>query len=165
VVSWLIVVYEISTLLSWKIVVLKLGLKLGKELKRIPNKFCLGFFLISSPTSPRYTNLTSTKLIYNTKRSSDKQNESVNVRPKRMANTRLTTWDPRNCPGWKTGAYLVQGTRKQVPCKWVNQLTVLVGWQRGIMLFIGKPKGRSGMISNSGLACILGLSNPHNQSL
>ena len=43
---------------------LKLGLKLGEELKRIPNKYahiCSGFFWTPSPTSPRYANLTSTK--------------------------------------------------------------------------------------------------------
>jgi len=32
-------------------------------------------------------------------RSSDKQSESVNVPPKRMANTRLASEDPRTCPG------------------------------------------------------------------
>jgi len=44
---------------------LKLGLKLGKELKRIPNKYghiCPGFFVTPSPTSPRYAHLTSTKI-------------------------------------------------------------------------------------------------------
>ena len=43
---------------------LKLGLKLGYVLKRIPNKYghiCSGFFSTPSPTSPRYANLTSTK--------------------------------------------------------------------------------------------------------
>jgi len=44
---------------------LKLGLKLGKELKRISSKYghiCSGFFLTPSPTSPRYANLTSIKI-------------------------------------------------------------------------------------------------------
>jgi len=44
---------------------LKLGLKLGYVLKRIPNKYghiSSGFFSTPSPTSPRYANLTSTKI-------------------------------------------------------------------------------------------------------
>ena len=43
---------------------LKLGMKMGKELKRIPNKYahiCSGFFLTPSPTSPSYANFTSAK--------------------------------------------------------------------------------------------------------
>jgi len=43
---------------------LKLGLKFGKELKRIPIKYahiCSGFFLTLSPTSPPYANFTSAK--------------------------------------------------------------------------------------------------------
>jgi len=43
---------------------LKLGLKLGKELKRFLHKYghiCVGIFSTPSPTSPRYTAVTSTK--------------------------------------------------------------------------------------------------------
>jgi len=81
---------------------LKLGLKLGNEVKRIPNKYghiCSGFFLNPSPTSPRYVNLTSSKMIYNTLRSSDKQIENVNARPKWIVHTRLNMQDPKNCHG------------------------------------------------------------------
>ena len=47
--------------------------------KRIPNKYghiCSGFFLTPSPTSPQYSNLLLLKMIYNTKKSSDKQTET-----------------------------------------------------------------------------------------
>ena len=43
---------------------LKLGMKMGKDIKRIPNKYahiCLGFFLTPFPTSPPYANFTSAK--------------------------------------------------------------------------------------------------------
>jgi len=43
---------------------LKLGVKMGKELKRIPFKYayiCSGFFLTPSPTSPPFANFTSAK--------------------------------------------------------------------------------------------------------
>jgi len=42
----------------------KFGMKMGKELKRTPNKCahtCSGFFLTPSPTSPPYANFTSAK--------------------------------------------------------------------------------------------------------
>jgi len=43
---------------------LKLGMKMGKELKRIPNKYahiCSGLFLTAIPTSFPYANFTSAK--------------------------------------------------------------------------------------------------------
>jgi len=57
---------------------LKLGLKLGKDLKRIPHKYghiCVRFFLTLAQLHPWYATVTSTEA----KRSWDKQ--SVNVRP------------------------------------------------------------------------------------
>ena len=66
---------------------LKLGLKKGAEVgdgvRNSPKQiwlYLIRILLNSFPTSSRYANFTFTQ-IYNTKRSSDKQSESVNVRP------------------------------------------------------------------------------------
>ena len=60
---------------------------------------------------------------------------------KRVVSTRLTTLDPWNCPVTRADTVLR-------PTLLVDkQFTMLVGWQREIMLFIGKPMGRSIMIS------------------
>jgi len=55
-------------------------------------------FELLSQLAPDTRPLCQLKMIYDTKRSWGKQNERVNVRPKRTVRTRLITSDPRNCP-------------------------------------------------------------------
>jgi len=72
----------------------------GEEVKKNPEEiwpYFFGILLNAFPNQPPMSE--SAKIICNTKRSTDKQSESVNVRPKRMASTRLATENPRTCPG------------------------------------------------------------------
>ena len=67
---------------SWKRIPNKYGHVKYGHIKQTNKQFFSGIFSTPSPTSPRYANLRLFKLIYNTKRISDMQSESVNVRPK-----------------------------------------------------------------------------------
>jgi len=75
----------------------------------------------------------------------DKQSESVILQAKRMTNSQLTTWGLKACPGpsgdRRTGA---------LPSLWQIQSDP-------------QQEGKTDH-NNGGLACILGLTNPHNQS-
>jgi len=55
----------LGALAVWRLSTKKPKKKLGKEFKSIPNKYghiCPGLFLTPSPTSPRYANLTFSKI-------------------------------------------------------------------------------------------------------
>ena len=77
----------------------------GEGIKKNPEQICPYLFWDSFELLPQLAAHTRTsgrlEMICNTARSSDKQSESVNFRPKQMASTRSTTWDTRTCPGPK----------------------------------------------------------------
>jgi len=75
----------------------EVGAEVGEGIKKNPEQIWPYLFgiLFNSFKVPQLAPDTQTlrllKLIYNTKRSSDKQSESVNVWPKRVVSTRLIT--------------------------------------------------------------------------
>jgi len=75
----------------------------GEGVQKNPERICPYFFGILEllpQLAPHTRTSRLLKMICNSKRSSDKQSESVTVRlNKRMASTWKDTEDPRTCPG------------------------------------------------------------------
>ena len=90
-------------------------------------------FWLLSQLVPNSRPLRLLKMMYNTRRSWDKQSESVNIRPKRMASTVTGLMNPRNCPGpLPTGRAASGGALAPDPAAPHWGLTRVPGLQSGL---------------------------------